>query len=243
MGGSSAGGPPTSCAPPADRGGEAPPSPSPSSPPSSSGGFGAAAKFFGFIYGASGQGKTLYARGSYRARIAAGGRGVFVDPNARNGDLGRVVRSVAELRAAVASSGSSWSLVYQPGWGEKEAELWPLLYRIGHVLVAVDEAQTYAASGAGALDADFLQLVQKGRNNCVDILTTCQGPNELHPRVRQNWDAVISFRQGIPQYAETLERMYFRRPGLAAVLLELPRFHYLRVDQRGEVSRGVVRIA
>jgi hypothetical protein len=210
---------------------------------SSSSGFGAASKFFGFIYGASGQGKTLYARAAYRARIRAGGRGVFVDPNARNGDLGRVVRSVAELRAGIASSSPSWSFVYQPGWNEKEAELWPLLYRVGHLLVTVDEAQTYAASGAGALDADFLQLVQKGRNNCVDLLTTCQGPNELHPRVRQNWDAVISFRQGIPQYADTIARMYFRRPELAAVLLELPRFAYLRGDPGGEVSRGVVRIA
>lgn len=197
-------------------------------------------KFFLWIYGISGMGKTVYMRQLFQLR-AQHTPAVFVDTNATNGELGTVVRNVDQLRAQLAARPyRSGAYVFQPGWGEKVADLWPFLYELGWCFVAVDEAQTYGA--ADQLDRNFQQLVQRGRNRCVDIASTCQSPYELAPRIRQNFDGVISFRQGTPAYAETMARDYFRSPQLARKLLELPRFHYLRATVDGRVSAGRVRI-
>jgi hypothetical protein len=203
--------------------------------------FGAASKCYTWIYGIGGHGKTVLLRSLYRARIARAGCGIFVDPTARNGDLGTVVQRVKEIPAAL-KGGRPFSLVYQSAVGDDENELWPMVSRIGHLLLAVDEVAEWGASDS--VSKPFLELVRKGRNQWVDIATTCQAPTDLHPRIRQQADVVCSFKQGMPAYARTMEENFFRQPGMAGLLLTLPRLTYLRSTLAGgfsDVSRGVVK--
>ena len=218
------------------------PSPSPSPAPPSGGP--RAVKWFEYMYGISGYGKTVRMRDRFRARVAAGGRAVFVDTNGVNNDLAGprvkvcdVATMVAEGRA-LAASGAGWGLVVQPGWGEDTARIWRTLYAWGYILASVDEVQIYASSDS--LDKDYRQMVQRGRNRCVDVDSTCQAPTELHPRIRQNYDGVVSFRQGMPDYADRLAVDYFRERQAAAWLLELPKLHYLRKTATGPLTRGVI---
>jgi hypothetical protein len=67
----------------------------------------------------------------------------------------------------------------------------------------------------------------------------------MHPKLRQQADAWVSFRQVEPLYARTMEAKFLRRPGAADVLLQLPRLHYLRATLPGgfmDVTHGVVKI-
>lgn len=172
----------------------------------------------------------------YRAAIAGGRRGVFIDTTGRNGDLGQVVTTVQEVAQAFAAGARS--LVFQPGWDADISALWKYLFELGHVVIAADEAQSFA--GPGSADKHFLRLNQLGRNKQIDFLTTAQGPTDLHPKLRQNYDAVVTFRQGTPAYAEQIATDFFKRPELRALLLELPQYIYLRVDAEGNITRGEV---
>lgn len=196
-----------------------------------------------WIQGVGGQGKTLLAKAIAAARIRAGGRVVIVDPNAVFDGWGRVV---GVLQAADALKASPYptplALVVRPAWGEDVSPLWGRLFAAGGLLVVVDEAASWASNEAGALDKQFLELVIKGRNRWVDLLTTSQAPTTLHPQVRQQWDVYVSFKQAEPDYAKEIAKRYLRRADLAPALLALPKFHYLRATLDGALSRGVVQI-
>lgn len=201
---------------------------------------GPAAKCYTWIYGIGGHGKTVLLRSLYRARIARMGCGIFVDPNARNGDLGRVVKRVKDIPGEL-KGGRPFSLVYQGEYGDDADELWPMVNRVGSLLLAVDEVAEWGASDS--VSKPYLELVRKGRNQWVDMASTCQAPTDLHPRIRAQADVVCSFRQSEPDYADSMERKFFRRQGAARLLLNLPRLHYLRASLAGgwaDVSRGAV---
>lgn len=194
------------------------------------------------VYGDKGMGKSLYARAMVAARINSRGRVVMIDPAgslAFHG-LGRQV-TVAQAVAGLAKVGSSapFAIRVRPEWTEEITDLFRAVYECGRLLLVVDEAHDYGA--AGTLDDNFKRLVEKGRNQYIDLCTTAQAPVGLHPRIRSLWDVVVSFRQKDPKYAEKLAEDCFRDPRAAGWLMQLPRFHYLRVDARG-VSRGVVSI-
>lgn len=200
--------------------------------------FGAALAWYLFVYGKKGMGKTLYAREIFQGRVRAGGRAIFIDTTGRNGDLGHVVRRAQDVIPALAAGYRA--LVFQPGWREKLSALWPVLAQLGHILVVADEAMNYA--GSAKPDEDFLFLTQIGRNASIDLVTTAQAPTDLHPRLRQNFDVMVTFQQGTNDYAELLAKDFFQRQDLAPLLRQLPRFHYLRVTDKGEISRGVVQL-
>jgi hypothetical protein len=200
--------------------------------------FGAAHAHYLYIYGKKDQGKTVYLRDAYRAAIASGARGIFMDTTGRNGDLGHVATTVQEVAAAFTAGHRS--VVYQQGWNDSPSELFAWIFQLGDVVLAADEAQSFA--GPGSANRDFLKLNQLGRNAQVSFMTTAQGPTDLHPKVRQNFDAVVCFCSGIPLYANTLATDFFRKPQIAPLLLQIPQYHYLRVtnDAEAAITRGEI---
>lgn len=52
---------------------------------------------------------------------------------------------------------------------------------------------------------------------------------------------VVTFRQSELDYAEHIAKRYFPGPGMAARIMALPQFTYLRSHQ-GQVSQGLVSI-
>jgi hypothetical protein len=199
-----------------------------------------AAKCYTWFYGIGGYGKTQAMRRLYAGRAALPtGCALFIDPNGKNADLGRVFTRARDLGKA--AKRRPFALVYQGEYGDDADELWPLVMRLGGLLLCVDEAAEWAA--ADSTSRPFLELVRKGRNNWVDIATTSQAPTDMNPKFRQQADVVMSFRQAEPDYAKLLEKKFIRGPNAAEQLLKLPRLHYLRASLQGgfqDVSGGVV---
>lgn len=202
-------------------------------------------KVYQWIQGASGMGKTLAAKAVAGQRARAGGRLVVVDPNSVFDGYGRPVtvrEGIELLRRAAAAPTAPLAIVLRPGWDEDIGSVWKHVFNAGRLLLLVDEAAQYASNEAGALDRDFVNLCIKGRNQYIDMITTSQAPTTLHPQVRSLWDVYLTFRQSEPRYAEEIARKYFRNPALAAPLLTLPKFCYLRATVEGGVSRGTVSL-
>lgn len=193
------------------------------------------------IYGMKGMGKTTLARMILRARAKRGGSWVFVDRTGANGDLGVVattLREVVELIQEAVRARRPFGVVVQLGWGQSHEPLWEFLYQVGDLLLVLDEAEAFASTSR--IDKNLEQLVNLGRNKRVDILSTVRTPPELSPRLSGNWDVAITFRQPLPDYAEVLNRRFFRLSSSERIL-SLPRFHYLRAKD-GKVTLGAVNI-
>lgn len=203
---------------------------------------GRAENTYTLIYGKKGQGKTTALRMMLQQRQQLGGSTTLVDPTGRNGDLGYVVRSPAgwwshvrrELRA-----GRPFRVVLQPGRGVDLNALWAMAYEVGHALLAIDETQLFA--DAHRIDTELRETVSLGRNRQLDIATTVRTPPELHPIFRGNTDVVLSFAQPSRRYAEILAKEFYGDMRVADLLVKLPRFHYLRV-QEGNISSGRLRV-
>lgn len=203
--------------------------------------------------GSKGTGKSTYAEQAFRARIAAGGRGVWFDPIGNRGHLGYVVHSGAEFwaawkrfsaAAAAAPAGRrGFGLVIQPGWEGLESlgGVWRMIFELGDVLLVLDEAPMIAPVD-GSADPALKHLVRLGRNRRIDIITTCHVPAQLDKGLRGIRDVVVTFRQVEADYADQVAAMF---PGLGPagpqLIASLPTFHYLRVEN-GRVTRGVVRL-
>ena len=192
------------------------------------------------VFGKKGAGKTSFARSVFAQRVRAGGSAVFVDPTLCNGDLAEVCTSVGQfdrMWRPLVRAGRPFAAVIQPGWDDDFNKLWRLIYQIGDLLLVIDETDRYAT--AQRIDPNLEKLVNLGRNQQVDILTTVRTPPELSKRIQGNVDVAISFKQELPDYAQDLNRRFFRLPDGEARILALPPLHYLRV-QNGRVSAGVV---
>lgn len=204
-------------------------------------GYGARENRYVLIYGAKGMGKTLLLRSIVRAAQRAGRSTVYIDRADTGADLGAVVRTPAawwvHARAAL-RTGRPYRLTVQPGRGVSLDPLWAMLWEVGDVLVAIDEAEAYA--NAHRIDPELESLVNLGRNRGVDIATTVRTPPELHGRLRGNADAVFTFRQPSRLYADSLNREFFHLQD-PRILMQLPRFRYLRASE-GNVSVGRVSI-
>lgn len=190
------------------------------------------------VFGMKGMGKTTLARAVYKARIRAGGSGVWVAGAGGNDDLGTVARSSGEAARIIhraLEADRPFSVVVQPGWEPELEELWRVVYETGNVLLALDDCQDFA--NASYIDRDLSKLVSWGRNAEVDLITTVRTPPELHKQIRGNLDVAITFRQRSRSYAEDLNREFFDLPDGPDRILSLPRFHYLR-EESGEVTGG-----
>lgn len=196
------------------------------------------------IFGAKGYGKTTYLRQLWWARRRRRGSGVFVDPKGENGDMGEVVASPEALQELVhrrAREGTPFSAVVQPGWAGELEPYWPGIFRAGHLLLALDEAQE-AADLNQSTRAGALRIIGMGRSRGIDIATTVRTPPEVHKQFRGNLDTVVTFRQFEPDYAELLARKYFASlPSAAARIQALPRYHFLRFDG-SRVTAGNLQI-
>lgn len=194
---------------------------------------------YSYVYGFKGMGKSLYARAVALERVRRRGRVVIIDPAGSLAFQG-IARpvSVAAAVAGLRSVGSGpFSIRIRPEWQENISDVFKAVFDAGRLLLVVDEAHDYGT--AGSVDENFLRLMEKGRNQYIDVVATMQSSRALVPKLRNLWDAVISFRQQEPKSAAELGDWYFRDPRAAGWLLQLPRFHYLRVDAAG-LSRGRV---
>ena len=198
-------------------------------------------KQFTFIHGSSGTGKTLYLRDMIAGRIRSGGRVCTLDPNGIFDGYGDVMDVDAAVKLLSRKGGSEpFAIVVRVGWGESWSPVWPAVFRAGHVLLAADEAQNWFASpGAqvGTLDPEAMKFQQVARNRCCDLATTSQAPTTLHPSVRLNYDVRVTFRQDDPGYAVATART-MKSKELEPLIGSLPDRCYLRVTNRGELSRG-----
>lgn len=195
------------------------------------------------IFGKKGTGKTTYARSMFRARVAAGGSAVFVDRTGKNGDLGYVCETVpafVSYARAQLHAGAPIVAVVVPSWGDAELDqLWPLIYKLGSLLLVLDEAEQFA--NAHRIDSDLAELVSLGRNQEVDIAAVVRTPPELSPRITGNLDVCITFQQPHRDYAKVLNDRFFHLAGGEHRILTLPKFHYLRAHD-GRVTGGVVKL-
>lgn len=181
------------------------------------------------VFGTKGTGKSLYSEGVVRAREAAGGSWVWYDGPGSRSHLGPVVSSSLELREAMRDAhqeGRPLGVVVQLEYGAESDELWRPIYRYGSVLLVLDDVQNIA--DAWRVDPSLRELIVKGRNREIDVITTVQAPPDVHGTLRANRDRVVTFRQVDPHYAEQTAKRFF--PALedaAERIRTLPRWHYL----------------
>lgn len=194
------------------------------------------------FFGASGFGKTTLAQRVYQGRVQPGkGRGIVVDRKGELSRLGRVVDSLAAIRANLdAAKGGPVSLVLQPGWGEDISGLWRMVYEEGKsrrgLLLFVDEMQVWG--GHSGTDRDFLELLVLARGAGVDFMGTTHRPTSIVPLFRSQYTRVITFAQPLLSDAESMAGDYLDAPQLARVIQSLPHFHYLTRPFGGSVTRG-----
>lgn len=190
-------------------------------------------------------GKTLLARSLFRARIRAGGSGVFIDPKGENLDLGAPASSVGKLWAHVRgriNTGRPFAVVLAPSrWeaGTDLGDLWRIVWELGDLLLVVDETQQWAS--AEYIDPGFKNLVGLARSHRIDLVCTMQTPPMLHKQIRGNLDVVTTFRQPELDYASDLSKKWFNLPD-PTLLQRLPKFVYLRsqLDRTPPVTKGRV---
>lgn len=195
------------------------------------------------VFGDKGTGKTTYLRHVWWARRRKGGSGVMLDPKAENGDMGQVVSSPERLEELVrirAREGRPFSAVIQPGWGGDLEPYYPVVFSAGHLLLAMDEAQT-AADLNTSTRGGAIRIIGMGRSRSIDIITTVRTPPEVHKQFRANLDVLITFHQTNPDYARLLAEDYFFQPSLASKILSLPKFHFVRFDG-SRVTQGNISI-
>lgn len=204
---------------------------------------GAASNEYGLIFGKKGTGKTTYLRKMFARARARGRNTIFMDPTGKNADMGTVVKSGkafwSHARAAVKTK-TPYNLVVQIGWDESYDNFWRILYDLGDHLLALDEVHFMAS--ATRIHRDLESLIRLGRNRFIDIITTTQTPPGLHNVLKANSDWVVAFGQKSHHYASVLNDTFFHMPNGAELMVKLPPFYYLRVDNAGNVTRGRVEL-
>lgn len=197
------------------------------------------------IFGRKGMGKTLLARSLFRARIRAGGSGIFLDPKGENGDLGFAAGSVGELWAHIRgklNTGRPFAAVLAPSRWEAGTDLgdfWQLVWELGDLLLVVDETQQWGS--AEYIEPGFKNLVGLARSHRIDMVFTMQTPPMLCKQIRGNLDVLTTFRQPELDYAAGINKNWFNLPD-PTLLQRLPKFVYLRsqLDRSPPVTRGRV---
>lgn len=96
-------------------------------------------------------------------------------------------------------------------------------YRIGDVLIVVDEIDQYYKDSPG-----LQRAVRYGRNRGISILATCRRPAEISRDVTANLTGLRLFRTDEPRDLDYLK--HFSMGSLAARAAELDRFEYLAFD-------------
>ncbi|HET8655275.1 MAG TPA: AAA family ATPase [Longimicrobiaceae bacterium] len=188
------------------------------------------------IFGASGYGKTELGLRIYGTRYTKGGQCLFIDPTGNYGHLGRRVRSARELEQLAEAAGDRpFSLVYQPD-GDDLSAMWQAIYRRGRLLVLVDEAQNFGR--AGEVQPGLHRLISQGRHRLVSLVMIVRTPPEMPKVARGNYESLYTFRQTEPDYARWLATRYFDVPDAERRIQRLERFHFLRVDAAGKITRG-----
>ena len=190
-----------------------------------------------YVYGLKGMGKSLYARGVILRRMQEGGRVVIIDPAGSLAfqGIGREVSVRAAVAGLKSKGAGPFAIRLRPEWEEDITDVFKAVFDAGRLLLVVDEAHDYGS--ASSRDANFLRLMQKGRNQYIDVLTTALGPVGLLPELRNLADVVVSFRQSEPEYARKLAEWFFRDPRAASCLVQLPP-PALSSDRRGGHDQG-----
>lgn|GEM_PF-5898217 len=201
-------------------------------------------KCFNYFLGESGMGKTVGSKVLLREYQRAGWRGIIMDPNGAFDTwapgqspapwaYGMAVSITQAVRIVRQSNGRVFWLVVRRHRGEEWQPLYDAILSAGNMVLTVDEAQKWAAPNRSA-DLGFIDLNERCRLRQVDWITTSQAPATLHPAIRNNWDRVVCFRQGVPLYAENMERDFLSRiPGAAHKLLNLEKGHYIAATKDG----------
>lgn len=202
------------------------------------------------ILGKKGMGKTTYALGIFRARVRAGGSAIWIDRTGKAGaelEAGGFARTVDTVRGfnrellGSLERGEPLRVAVNLGWGEDHNPLWRRIYQFGRVLLVLDDPSSLMKYNR--IDPDLEELVELGRNQEVDIVTTVRRPPELHGSLKNATDVAVTFRQGTPHYAREVAGTWFHSlQDAESRILELPKFHYLRADSDGRISGGRVSI-
>lgn len=196
-----------------------------------------AAKCLSLIFGASGYGKSTLGARIYAVRYQRGGQCTMIDPTGSHTHLGEEVRTSEEWVRRVASAGRRpFSLIFHPHdpAGEDVRRFWRLVRRRGRLLLFADELHRWGSSSR--IDADLSLCITEGRHRSLSMLATVQTPPQMPMVARGNFEALYTFRQTNPRYAEQLAADYF--PGFEGLIRALPMLHFLRVDADGRVTRG-----
>ena len=118
---------------------------------------------------------------------------------------------------------------------------------VGGMVLECGEVDLIAPNHSGIPD-EVKSLWKRGRHHWLSLLTATQRAAETHRIITSMSDAIVSFRQHEPRDIDYLASV-MAAPGVdvAAELVRLPRFHYLRkwvqlgrlelVNATGQVSR------
>lgn len=96
----------------------------------------------------------------------------------------------------------------------------------GVKVFAVDELQGVQETGIGGIPQSFKELSDEGRRQEIDVIACAQAINDVHHKIRRQFNRVISFQHTDPTALEILRKM-----GLPVEQVpRLQKFSYLDCD-------------
>lgn len=182
------------------------------------------------ILGKRGSGKSTLARDLLRA---APERVIIVDTLGEHGKGRTIVRSVAELFAAIKRRAFNVAVQFE---NAEEGFTWAcrVAYAAGGLTLFIDEIDFYIK--ANYAPEPFSMLVRYGRHKSVEMICIARRPPDLWRNLTANADGIYCFRTIEPRDLKYLGEFI---PGAAVSLPALKPFHYV-CYYNGEIAGGKV---
>jgi hypothetical protein len=149
---------------------------------------------------------------------------------------GAVVYDYATLCQALTKlHDKTFRIIFQPLNPCREfSAVCDIIYSIGNICFAVEEIDTFLCLNASGLDDNFLNIVQRGRHNDIELIGVTQRPFTIPAILRSQCKALYTFRQFEQRDIDWIKGMIGAE---AEKVRDLKNFEYLHYEN-GAITYG-----